>query len=60
MTFLLLICQSGQGLFKCEMVERFNFESVIGVTHKEESLSYTLSAKEHREYEFHLTSDLSR
>ena len=59
-TFSLLICQSGQGLFKCEMVERFNFESVIGVTHKEESLSYTLSAKEHREYEFHLTSDLSR
>ena len=59
-TFLLLICQSGQGLFKCEVVERFDLQSVIEVIHKEESLSYTLSGKEHREYEFHLTSDPSR
>ena len=57
---LLLICQSEQGLFKCEVVERFYVQSFIEVTHKEESLSYTLSGKEHREYEFHLTSDLSR
>ena len=59
----LLICQSEQGLFKCEAVERFDLQSVIEVSRKEESLSYkynTLSAKEHREYEFHLTSDLSR
>ena len=56
----LLICQSEQELFKCEVVERFDLQSVIEVTYKEESLSYTLSAKEHREYEFHLTSDLSR
>ena len=59
-TFLLLICQSEQGLFKCEVVERFYVQSFIEVTHKEESLSYTLSGKEHREYEFHLTSDPSR
>ena len=46
--------------FKCEVVERFYVQSFIEVTHKEESLSYTLSGKEHREYEFHLTSDPSR